>query len=102
MIHEVACNNLVSETKCMLDYFFSRESKSFITFKQHYGTTVINKYETFKYSCTRIQNVNHKMVCDVFASACLKAGLGFLKRKKKRQKNPTQQKTDLGFAEGNH
>lgn len=55
-------------------------------FKQHYSTTVINKYKTFKYSYTGIQNVNYRMVCDVFASVCLKAALAFLKKEKEKKK----------------
>lgn len=41
------------------------------------------------------ESINYRMVCDVFTSACFKAGLAFLKKGKK---NP-QQRTDLGFAE---
>lgn len=68
-------------------------------FEQHYGTTVMNEYKTFKYSCTGIQNVKHRMVYHVSASACLKAGLALLKEKENKKK---KQKTDLDFAEGNH
>lgn len=45
------------------------------------------------------ESINYKMVCDVFTSACFKAGLPSLKKEGKKK---SQQRTDLGFAEENH
>lgn len=33
------------------------------------------------------KSINYRMVCDVFTSACFKAGLAFLKKKEKKTHN---------------